>query len=41
MVLDHEIEVIGDESFSTEQEAMETTIDRIMADGPVNSGWVQ
>jgi hypothetical protein len=30
MVLNHEVEVIGDESFSTQQEAIEATIDRLV-----------
>jgi hypothetical protein len=29
MVFDHAVEVIGDESFPTQQEAVETTIDRM------------
>jgi hypothetical protein len=29
MVLDHEVEVIGDESFSSREEAVETTIERM------------
>jgi hypothetical protein len=29
MVLDHAVEIVGDESFPTEEEALETTIDRI------------
>jgi hypothetical protein len=29
MVLDHAVEVIGDESFPTQQEAVEMTIDRM------------
>jgi hypothetical protein len=29
MVLDHAVEVIGDESFSTHEEAVETTIERM------------
>jgi hypothetical protein len=29
MVLDHEVEIVGDESFSTQEEALEVVLDRI------------
>jgi hypothetical protein len=44
MVLDHAVEVIGDESFLTQEEAVEVIIDRIedgLEEEQVNPGWVQ
>jgi hypothetical protein len=44
MVFNHAVEVIGDESFPTQEEAVEVIIDRIedgMEEEQVNSGWVQ
>jgi hypothetical protein len=44
MILDHAVEIVGDESFSTEQEAVEVIVDRLV-DGvdedQFNAGWVQ
>jgi hypothetical protein len=44
MVFDHAVEVIGDESFPTEEAAVEVIIDRIedgLEEEQVNPGWVQ